>query len=272
MRIYGTLYKITCLANKMVYIGQTIQNVEVRWKNHIKGGGNKPLYDDIQRYGVGNFKFEVLLTGIDCRHTLNQLEIDLITLNDSYKNGYNRHRGGQDRYRESELWQYASEIIRLFNEEHKSMNKIAKQFNTNRGMIMRILNAFGIHTKYWSRARKFEKEICKMFGKDGLTQKEIAEHFSANEASITKILRDNGIAPNKKGRNQRRLSKHTEEILRLYNEEFLSYEKIAKKFGTNRVTMRRFIKELNVKTRKYSPRRRVDENQIRINFDILQNE
>jgi len=272
MRIYGTLYKITCLVNKMVYIGQTLQNVEVRWKDHIRGGGNKPLYDDIQKYGVENFKFEVLLTGIDCRHTLNQLEIDLITLNDSHKNGYNRHRGGQDRYRESELWQHASEIMRLFNKEHKSMNKIAKQFNTNRLMIKRILNTFGVDTKHWTRARKFEKEVCKMFSIDGLTQKEIADRFSAPIGSITKILRDNCIESSKKGRNQRRLSKHTEEILRLYNEEFLSYEKIAKKFGTNRVTMRRFIKGLNVKTRKYSPRRHIDENQIRINFDTSQNE
>lgn len=256
----------------MVYIGQTLHNVEVRWRTHIKGKGSKPLYNDIQRYGVENFKFEVLLTGIDCRHTLNQLEIDLITLNDSCKKGYNRHRGGQDRYRESELWQHASEIIRLFNEDHKSMNKIAKQFNTSRGMIKRILNTFGVDTKHWSRARKFQKEACKMFSKDGFTQKEIAEYFSAPVASITKILRDNGIELSGKGRNQRRLSKHTEEILRLYNEEFLSYEKIAKKFGTNRVTMRRFIKGLNVKTRKYSPRRYADENQIRVNFDTLQNQ
>lgn len=111
-----------------------------------------------------------------------------------------------------------------------------------------------------------------MFSIDGLTQKEIAERFSAPIGSIAKILRDNYIESSKKGRNQRRLSKHTEEILRLYNEEFLSYEKIAKKFGTNRVTMRRFIKGLNVKTRKYSPRRHIDENQIRINFDTSQNE
>ena len=259
MRIYGTLYKITCLVNKMVYIGQTLQNVETRWKDHIRGNGSKPLYGDIQRYGVENFKFEVLLAGIDCRDRLNQLEIDLITLNDSHKKGYNKHRGGQDRYRESEAWRHAEEICRLRTTEHKTLRELGKRFNTSSVTIKRVLNACSVDTQRISYAWKHQNEICSLFEEFGLTQKELAERYFVSKSTITNILRENNIELKGRGRVQRRLYKYTEEILRLYTKEFLSYEKIAKRFGTNSVSVRRFIKGHNIDTRKYSPRTQFNE-------------
>lgn len=59
------IYKITNLINKKIYIGCS-SNIEVRWKNHIKRAFhknkeyNKSLYIDFRKYGIDNFKFEII--------------------------------------------------------------------------------------------------------------------------------------------------------------------------------------------------------------------
>ena len=60
------IYKITNLINSKVYIGQS-RNIEERWKEHIEKGNNQnseeynyPLYQAFRKYGIDNFKFEIL--------------------------------------------------------------------------------------------------------------------------------------------------------------------------------------------------------------------
>lgn len=70
-RVLGTsnvvcgIYKITNLATEQMYIGQSV-NISERFKSHIKCGlgidapATNKLYNNMQRYGVWNFTFEVL--------------------------------------------------------------------------------------------------------------------------------------------------------------------------------------------------------------------
>ena len=59
------VYKITNIVTNDCYIGSSI-NITRRWKQHMnwfnKAGKNheKPLYVDIRKYGLENFKFEIL--------------------------------------------------------------------------------------------------------------------------------------------------------------------------------------------------------------------
>lgn len=59
------IYKITCLTDNKIYIGQSV-NVSNRFSEHIKRGlGAEPatknrLYPAMQKYGVENFVFELL--------------------------------------------------------------------------------------------------------------------------------------------------------------------------------------------------------------------
>ena len=61
-----TVYKITNKINNKCYIGSSIRT-EKRWKQHINASNNPnsphynyPLYQAFRKYGIDNFKFEIL--------------------------------------------------------------------------------------------------------------------------------------------------------------------------------------------------------------------
>lgn len=99
----GFIYKITCLPNDKVYIGQTVYPVLYRWRRHInsaiKGSDNK-FHRAIRKYGENNFRVETLrtlkCTNIDkLKVLLNTLEEYFIEFYDSFKSGYNSTIGGE---------------------------------------------------------------------------------------------------------------------------------------------------------------------------------
>ena len=80
------VYKITNLVNGKVYIGAS-KDIERRWCNHRNG--RTAIAEDLQTFGLDNFKFEVLL---ECpEDMLAQWERDMICLYDSDdpEKGYN---------------------------------------------------------------------------------------------------------------------------------------------------------------------------------------
>lgn len=96
----GHIYKITCKVNGNVYIGQTIQNVEERWKQHKYNARNKKkgkivktaICSAMRTYGVESFTFEHIL---DCpKSELDYHEAKLIRDYDCLiPKGYNMLRG-----------------------------------------------------------------------------------------------------------------------------------------------------------------------------------
>lgn len=95
------IYKITNRVNGHSYIGQST-DIENRWKSHKKRAYcstgkeyEKALYRAIRKYGLSNFKFEVLEEAPQER--LNNLEIKYIELYDTYFHGYNETPGGDAR-------------------------------------------------------------------------------------------------------------------------------------------------------------------------------
>ena len=99
--IFGTgkvcgIYKITNLATKEVYIGQSVDCAE-RIKQHIKAGlgidnkGTNKLYKAMQKNGAWNFAFELLEK---CpREELDKKEKEYIAIYESDKFGYNSTKG-----------------------------------------------------------------------------------------------------------------------------------------------------------------------------------
>jgi hypothetical protein len=93
----GCIYKATNIFNGKVYIGQTIQELEKRKRQHIKDSIN-PKYHfhrAIKKYGEESFLWEVLHYSTDSRE-LNNLEIEEIKKHSSYgrESGYNMTIGG----------------------------------------------------------------------------------------------------------------------------------------------------------------------------------
>ena len=94
----GFIYKIANIKTNKCYIGETKEsNPETRWKRHLrtiaKGRGCPALQDAVQKHGVENFKFEVLIICFD--ESRFELEKQYIKkYNSMVPNGYNILEGG----------------------------------------------------------------------------------------------------------------------------------------------------------------------------------
>ena len=60
--VFGIIYKLINTLNGKVYIGQTIQSLEKRWKQHIRSSRNPkyPINFAVQKYGQENFTTEIV--------------------------------------------------------------------------------------------------------------------------------------------------------------------------------------------------------------------
>lgn len=98
------VYKITNIINNKVYIGQTIQKLEARWKKHCgKHNGCLAISSAIKKYGKENFIIQQLDTA-ETMDQLNEKEIYWIAFYNSTNNkiGYNLTFGGKNAKRTEE--------------------------------------------------------------------------------------------------------------------------------------------------------------------------
>ena len=110
MCIKGYIYKISTPLSKNIYIGKTIQSVQVRWNEHINASYN-PNHKDynlafhraIRKYGKDNFVIEII-EQVDVEK-LDDREKYWIEYYNSYYNGYNETLGGdgQNKYDYDEI-------------------------------------------------------------------------------------------------------------------------------------------------------------------------
>ena len=91
------IYSITNLVNGKVYVGQTRQGLTRRQYEHISrfnlGERDHKLYQAMRKYGIENFKFEVLLHCFDTKY-LDEMEVLFIKQFNSFNRGYNMTCGG----------------------------------------------------------------------------------------------------------------------------------------------------------------------------------
>lgn len=90
-----TVYKITNLVNNKSYIGSSIR-VEKRWAQHKNAAFNpnhpqynSHLYNAFRKYGLNNFKFEILSQDYTSIEDMEEGEQEFIIAYDSVNNGYN---------------------------------------------------------------------------------------------------------------------------------------------------------------------------------------
>lgn len=102
-RKFGFIYKITCLVNGKVYIGQTTRSVRKRWRCHVDEPRYKPadrlnpIDSAILKYGEDSFRVETIEKVLDeylgIREQYWIQHYDCCTL-DGHDKGYNASRGG----------------------------------------------------------------------------------------------------------------------------------------------------------------------------------
>lgn len=133
----GYIYTIKNKTDNKIYVGQTMRDVEERWKDHLKKRSNcRYLSSAIKKYGVDNFEFKLVCITFD--NQLNDMEIKYIEkYNCLVPNGYNLRIGGNNGKHHAETKQkisdtlrkrYENDIIRLSNPRiGKPLSEITKK-------------------------------------------------------------------------------------------------------------------------------------------------
>lgn len=132
------IYLITNNVNGKVYVGKTEDSIEHRFKEHICDSRkerckNRPLYRAINKYGVENFKIEL----IEETDNPEIREEYWISCYNSYHNGYNATRGGDGKkyidydivVKTYQKTRNATRTAKLLNVSVDTVLSIAKQKN-----------------------------------------------------------------------------------------------------------------------------------------------
>ena len=187
----GFIYKITNNLNGKSYIGQTIQNVKERFYQHcaIKCSQavlNMAIHKAINKYGKSNFTVQVI-EEVESVY-LNDRERYWIKYYNSYNNGYNSTKGGQDGIKLFKNLDVES-IIREYK-SGKSLRRIGNIFNVDKQTIKDLLVRNNINlrtTKTYKLSQKDRKDIIKDLSL-GLSRKEIMNKWNISKSYLSQLI------------------------------------------------------------------------------------
>lgn len=179
------LYRITCLVNQKIYIGQTVDPTS-RWRAHRRDSADPkvPIQFAIKKHGTNNFDFEVIAT---CKgqDNANELETFLVTQYNSYvsnNKGYNATHGGMNAPK-SEAWHKAMDEWRnsLSIEERAEISKKQAEATINQ-IVTQGHPAQGIK---WTDEQKTNLSITlKALDKEAIYTEEVRQRMSVSHLGI----------------------------------------------------------------------------------------
>ena len=178
----GYIYKITNKITSMVYIGQTINSLEERWKHHSYSNSNcRYLSNAIKKHGKNNFEFKLICICFD--EDLDRFEIEYIrNMNTLVPNGYNLREGGNSTRHHSETKTKISEGLKKYSKiigsnrpfngctgkaltlEHKS--KISKAITGTRMSDVAKQKLSSFNKKYYVQQYSMDGELLNTY--DGI--------------------------------------------------------------------------------------------------------
>ena len=187
----GFIYKITNKINGKSYIGQTIQNVKERFYQHCatkcsQAILNMVIHKAINKYGKSNFTIEVI-EEVESTN-LNDRERYWIKYYDSYNNGYNSTKGGQDGIKLFKNLDTES-IVREYK-SGKSLREIGRLFNVDKQTIKDLLVRNNINlrtTRTYKLSQKDREDIIKDLSL-GLSRKEIISKWHISKGYLSQLI------------------------------------------------------------------------------------
>lgn len=187
----GFIYKITNTINSKSYIGQTIQNVKERFYQHCatkcsKAVSNMAIHRAIKKYGKSNFTVEVI-EEIDSAN-LNDRERYWIKYYNSYNNGYNSTKGGQDGCKSFKDLDVES-IIKEYN-TGKSLRTLGTIFKVDKQTIKDLLIRHNVElrtTRTYKLSQKDRDKVLEDFA-SGLSRKEIMIKWNISKSYLSQLI------------------------------------------------------------------------------------
>lgn len=187
----GFIYKITNTINGKSYIGQTIQNVKERFYQHCatkcsKAVSNMAIHRAIKKYGKSNFTVEVI-EEIDSAN-LNDRERYWIKYYNSYNNGYNSTKGGQDGCKPFKDLDVES-IIKEYN-TGKSLRTLGTIFKVDKQTIKDLLIRHNVElrtTRTYKLSQKDRDKVLEDFA-SGFSRKEIMIKWNISKSYLSQLI------------------------------------------------------------------------------------
>lgn len=187
----GFIYKITNTINGKSYIGQTIQNVKERFYQHCatkcsKAVSNMAIHRAIKKYGKSNFTVEVI-EEIDSTN-LNDRERYWIKYYNSYNNGYNSTKGGQDGCKSFKDLDVES-IIKEYN-TGKSLRTLGTIFKVDKQTIKDLLIRHNVElrtTRTYKLSQKDRDKVLEDFASE-LSRKEIMIKWNISKSYLSQLI------------------------------------------------------------------------------------
>ena len=187
----GFIYKITNTINGKFYIGQTIQNVKERFYQHCatkcsKAVSNMAIHRAIKKYGKSNFTVEVI-EEINSAN-LNDRERYWIKYYNSYNNGYNSTKGGQDGCKPFKDLDVES-IIKEYN-TGKSLRTLGTIFKVDKQTIKDLLIRHNVElrtTRTYKLSQKDRDKVLEDFA-SGLSRKEIMIKWNISKSYLSQLI------------------------------------------------------------------------------------
>jgi predicted DNA-binding protein YlxM (UPF0122 family) len=190
--MFGIIYIITNNINSKVYIGQTIQTLENRWKAHCRNKCsrnemNMHIKRAILKYGKQNFSITELER---CKVTeLDEKEIYYIKLYNSYIEGYNSTKGGKSGTKELKLdIEQQQDCIELYKLGF-SLREVAKEFNVDKATIKHLIELSNTPlrtTRTYKLSQKDREKIledCKV-----LSRKEVMDKWDISKSYLSQLI------------------------------------------------------------------------------------
>lgn len=188
----GKIYKIVNDINSKIYVGQTIQSLKTRFQKHcnIHDEPHMVIAKAINKYGKEHFKIELIEKIPNCtQEQLNNREIYWIAFYDSYKNGYNSTKGGQN----IGTWQKLSEeeeqeLVKLYEQGISSL-KLAKKFNVDKTTILNYAKRYGLKRKDILES-KYDLEAIKSYIRENKPLAEdVVKKFGLCKCSVYNLIK-----------------------------------------------------------------------------------
>ena len=192
IKVYGIIYKMTNRINGKVYIGQTIEGFDRRYRKDFCKLHDGYLKNAINKYGIENFEIIKIFDIAFSKEELDVKEKCWIKIfnSNNKKYGYNLTEGGQN-------------VSTYANKTEEEMKEIKEKISKSNKISQNRPETKALHSKngkrYWlnltneekiKQIRKHSKPvICITTNKIFYSAKESSKYYGVNNSDITKCCR-----------------------------------------------------------------------------------